>query len=53
MNDRDRPKPKRDWDLIVVALLAAFLLVAGITYKYTGDFTGLLKLGTSGVGSKN
>jgi len=41
-------KRKPEMVLIVLALLAAFLVIGSITYKYTGDFTGLLKLGTSG-----
>ncbi len=32
----------------MVAIVAAALLVAGIAYKYTGDFTSFATFGTSG-----
>ena len=41
-------KSRRDWRLVLVAILAATFLVAGIVYKYTGDFTGVATFGTSG-----
>jgi hypothetical protein len=40
--------PHRDWRLVLVAVLAAAILAAGIVYKYTGDFTGFATFGTSG-----
>jgi len=40
--------PKRDRRWVVVAIVAAASLVAGIVYKYTGDFTGFATFGTSG-----
>jgi len=41
-------KSRRDWRLVLVAILAAAFLVVGIVYKYTGDFTGVATFGTSG-----
>jgi hypothetical protein len=41
-------KSRRDWRLVLVTIVAAALLVAGIVYKYTGDFTGGATFGTSG-----
>ena len=38
------PVPRRDWKLIVGALLALALVIGVIAYKYTGDFTGFAKL---------
>ena len=37
-----------DWKLILAALLALGLVIGGIAYKYTGDFTGFTRFGTSG-----
>jgi hypothetical protein len=45
--------PRRDWKLTVAALLALALLIGVIAYKYTGDFTGFAKFGTSGQPSRN
>jgi hypothetical protein len=39
---------RRDWKLLVAAVLALAL-----AYKYTGDFTGFAKFGTSGQSSRN
>jgi hypothetical protein len=39
---------RADLRLFLVAILAAAFLVAGILYKYTGDFTGVATFGTSG-----
>jgi hypothetical protein len=36
----------RDWIPVVAALVAVALLAGAIAYKYTGDFTGLVKFGT-------
>jgi hypothetical protein len=45
----NEPKKSRHyWRLILVAILAAAFLVLGISYKYTGDFTGGATFGTSG-----
>jgi hypothetical protein len=41
-------KSRRDWRLVLVAILAAAFLMAGIVYKYTGDFTGGAAFGSSG-----
>jgi hypothetical protein len=41
-------KSRRDWRLVLVAILVAAFLVLGIVYKYTGDFTGGATFGTSG-----
>ena len=46
--DEPKNKRRRDWRLVLVAILAAAFLVAGIVYKYTGDFTGGATFGTSG-----
>jgi hypothetical protein len=43
----------RDWKLIVAALLALAVVIGVIAYKYTGDFTGFAKFGTSGQPSRN
>jgi hypothetical protein len=48
MSDSGNDSRRRDWRVIVVALLAVVLVVGGIVYKYTGDFTGFAKFGTSG-----
>jgi hypothetical protein len=48
MSDSGNDSRRRDWRVIVVALLAVALVVGGIVYKYTGDFTGFAKFGTSG-----
>jgi hypothetical protein len=45
--------PRRDWKLIVAGLLALALVIGVIAYKYTGDFTGFAKFGTSGQPSGN
>jgi hypothetical protein len=34
--------------LILAALAALAVIGAGMAYKFTGDFTGLLTFGTSG-----
>jgi hypothetical protein len=47
------PAPRRDWKLIVAALLALALVIGAIAYKYTGDFTGFAKFGTSGQRSRD
>jgi hypothetical protein len=47
------PVPRRDWKLIVAAVLALALLIGVIAYKYTGDFTGVVKFGTSGQPGRN
>jgi hypothetical protein len=39
---------RRDWKLLVAAVLALALVIGIIAYKYTGDFTGFAKFGTSG-----
>jgi hypothetical protein len=44
----DPKNRQRDWKLILAAILALGLVIAGIAYKYTGDFTGFAKFGTSG-----
>jgi hypothetical protein len=41
-------KSRRDWRLVLVAILVAAVLVVGIVYKYTGDLTGIATFGTSG-----
>jgi hypothetical protein len=41
-------KSRRDWRLVLVAILVAVFLAAGIVYKYTGDFTGIATSGTGG-----
>ncbi len=45
--------PRRDWKLIVAPLLALALVIGVISYKYTGDFTGFAKFGTTGQPSGN
>src|SRR5258708_38358324 len=47
------PVPRRDWKLIGAAVLALALLIGVIAYKYTGDFTGVVKFGTSGQPRRN
>jgi hypothetical protein len=44
---------RRDWKLLVAAVLALALVIAVVAYKYTGDFTGFAKFGTSGQPSRN
>jgi hypothetical protein len=44
---------RRDWKLLVAAVLALALVIGVIAYKYTGDFTGFAKFGTSGQSSRN
>jgi hypothetical protein len=39
---------KSNWRWIVVLLAALAIIGGGVAYKYTGDFTGLVKFGTSG-----
>ena len=39
-----RSVSRRDWKLIVGALLALALVIGVIAYKYTDDFTGFAKL---------
>jgi hypothetical protein len=53
MADSTNAKRGRDWRLIVAAVLAVALVMGGIAYKYTGDFTGLVRLGTSEQTSRN
>jgi hypothetical protein len=48
MGDSRNDSRRRDWRVIVVALLAVALVLGVIVYKYTGDFTGFAKFGTSG-----
>jgi hypothetical protein len=38
---------RRDWKLLVAAVLALALVIGVIAYKYTGDFTGFARFGTS------
>jgi hypothetical protein len=47
------PVPRRDWKLIVAAVLALALVIGVIAYKYTGDVTGVVKFGTSGQPGRN
>ena len=47
------PVPRRDWKLIVAAALALALVIGVIAYKYTGDFTGVIRFGTSGQPGRN
>ena len=42
------PAPRRDWKLIVAAVLALALVIGVIAYKYTGDFTGVVKFHAAG-----
>jgi hypothetical protein len=35
---------RRDWKLLVAAILALALVIAVVAYKYTGDFTVSLNL---------
>jgi hypothetical protein len=44
---------RRDWKLLVAAILALALVIAVVAYKYTGDFTGFAKFGTSRQPSRN
>jgi hypothetical protein len=44
---------RRDWKLLVAAVLALALVIGVIACKYTGDFTGFAKFGTSGQSSRN
>jgi hypothetical protein len=44
---------RRDWKLLVAAVLALALVIAVIAYKYTGDFTGFARFGTSGQLSRD
>jgi len=44
---------RRDWKLLVAAVLALALVIGVIAYKYTGDFTGVVKFGTSGQPGRN
>ncbi len=44
---------RRDWKLLLAAVLALALVIAVIAYEYTGDFTGFAKFGTSGQPSRN
>jgi hypothetical protein len=37
-----------NWVFVVVAIGALALMGVVVAYKYTGDFTGLAKFGTSG-----
>jgi cytochrome oxidase Cu insertion factor (SCO1/SenC/PrrC family) len=53
MSNSENGSRGRDWRVIVVALLAAALVFGGIVYKYTGDFTGFAKFGTSGQPGRN
>jgi hypothetical protein len=53
MSDSGNDPRRPDWRVIVVALLAAALVFGGIVYKYTGDFTGFAKFGTSGQPGRN
>ena len=41
--------PRRDWKLIVAALLALAFVIGVIAYKYTGDFTGFAKFNRDSV----
>jgi hypothetical protein len=50
---RNDSAPRRDWKLIVAALLALALVIGVIAYKYTGDITGFAKFGTSGQPRRN
>jgi hypothetical protein len=52
MSNSENDSRGRDWRVIVVALLAVVIVVGGIVYKYTGDFTGFAKFGTSGPGPR-
>jgi hypothetical protein len=45
---KNRFAARRDWRLLVGAILAMAFLAAVVAYKYTGDFTGLATFGTSG-----
>jgi hypothetical protein len=38
--------PLPNWLLILLAVVAMTVFAAGISYKYTGDFTGLATWGT-------
>jgi hypothetical protein len=38
----------KNWVFVVVAAGALVFIGAVVAYKYTGDFTGLAKFGTSG-----
>jgi hypothetical protein len=40
------PDRKRDWEFILIGLLAFTLIGIVIAYKYTGDFSDLATLGT-------
>jgi len=53
MSDSGNDSRRRDWRLIVVAVVALALVAGGIAYKYTGDFTGFAKFGTSGQTSRD
>ena len=44
---------RRDWKLLVAAVLALALVIGVIAYKYTGDVTGVVKFGTSGQPGRN
>jgi hypothetical protein len=44
---------RRDWKLLVAAALALALVISVVAYRYTGDFTGFAKFGTSGKPSRN
>jgi hypothetical protein len=44
---------RRDWKLLVAAVLALVLVIGVIAYKYTGDFTGFARFGTSGQPSRD
>ena len=48
MEDPKKSVTSLDWKLILAAILALGLVIGGIAYKYTGDFTGFTKFGTSG-----
>lgn len=43
-----RQGPRNNWRLILVAVAALAVIGAGMAYKFTGDFTGLVTFGTSG-----
>jgi hypothetical protein len=43
---------RRDWWLALAAILAAAFVLAGIAYEYTGDLTGLVKMGTGSTRSE-
>lgn len=46
--DHRRQEWRNNWRLVLAALAALVVIGAGMAYKFTGDFTGLATLGTSG-----